>query len=57
MRNYDSDFVESYDKNFLQHKDFYLSNFPLKWVPLHDETLSIMFDRLSSFPLERLELK
>ena len=57
LRNYDSDFIEGYDKKFLQHKDFYLSEFPLKWVPLYCETLSILFDKLSTFPLERLELK
>jgi len=56
LRNDNSDFTEIYDKNFLQHKDFYLANF-LKWVPVQGEALSIMFDRLSTFSLERLELK
>lgn len=56
LRNDNSDFIEIYDKNFLQHKDFYLANF-LNWVPVQGEALSIMFDRLSTFSLERLELK
>jgi len=55
LRNDNSDVIEIYDKNYLQHKDFYLG-YVRMWVPQHSEMLSIMFDRLSTFSLERLEL-
>jgi len=51
-----SDFMEIYDKNYLQHKDSYLGYIRM-WVPQHGETLSIMFDKLSTFSLQRLELE
>jgi hypothetical protein len=51
-----NDFIEIYDNNYLQHKDFYLGYIRM-WVPQRGETLSIMFDRLSTFSLERLELE
>jgi hypothetical protein len=56
LRNDNSDFIEGYDKNYLQHKDFYLG-YIRTWVPQYYETLSIMFDRLSTLTLDRLELK
>lgn len=56
LRNDNSDFMEIYDKNYLQHKDFYLGYIRM-WVPQYGETLSIMFDRLCTFSLDRLELE
>jgi len=56
LRNDKSDLIEIYDKNYLQHKDFYLGYIRM-WVPQYGETLSIMFDRLCTFPLDRLELE
>jgi hypothetical protein len=56
LRNDGADFMEIYDKNYLQHKDFYLG-YIRAWVPQYGETLSIMFDRLSAFSLERLRLE
>ncbi|MFH0847221.1 MAG: hypothetical protein V1894_04110, partial [Chloroflexota bacterium] len=56
LRSDNSDFIEIYDKNYLHHKDFYLGYIRM-WVPQYGETLSIMFDRLSTFSLERLELE
>ncbi len=55
LRNDNSDFMEIYDKNYLQHKDFYLG-YVRMWVPQYGETLSIMFDRLCTFSLDRLKL-
>ena len=55
LRNDNSDLIEIYDNNYLQHKDFYLSNVR-KWIPEYYNSLSIIFDRLSTFSLERLEL-
>jgi len=56
LRNEKADFIEIYDNNYLQHRDFYLGNVR-NWVPQYYETLSIIFDRLCSFPLNRLELE
>ena len=55
LSNDNSDFMEIYDNNYLEHKDFYLDYIRI-WVPQYGETLSIMFDRLSTFSFERLEL-
>lgn len=55
VRNDRADFMEIYDNNYLQHKEFYLGYIRM-WVSQYGETLSIMFDRLCSFPLDRLEL-
>lgn len=56
LRDHNADFIEAYDKNYLQHKDFYLEYIRM-WVPQYGETLSILFDRLCAFSLERLEPK
>ena len=56
VRNDKTDFVEIYDKVYLQHKEFYLG-YIRKWIPQYCETLSIMFDRLCTFSLDRLELE
>ncbi len=55
LRNDTSIFIEAYDKHYLQEKEFYLK-YIRTWVPQYGETLSIMFDRLCAFSLERLEL-
>jgi hypothetical protein len=55
VRNDKADLIEIYDNNFLQHKEFYLSYIRV-WVPQYFETLSIMFDRLCTFSLNKLEL-
>ena len=56
LRNDNSDFMEIYDKNYLQHKDFYLGYIRI-WVPQYSEALFIMFDRPCNFSLGRLELE
>lgn len=56
LRNDNANFIEIYDKNYLQHRDFYLDYIRM-WVPQYGETLSIMFDRFSTFSLERLGLE
>ena len=55
LRNYNADFVEGYDRGYLEYKDFYLDNIRT-WIPQYSETLSVMFESLSTFSLERLEL-
>ena len=55
VRNDKADLIEIYDNNFLQHKEFYLAYIRI-WVPQYFETLSIMFDRLCTFSLDKLEL-
>lgn len=52
----DSLSIETYDNNYLQHKDFYLGHVRV-WISRYSETLSIMFDRLCTFSLDRLELE
>ncbi len=56
VRNYIANFIEIYDNNYLQHKEFYLEYIRI-WTPQYAETLSSMFDRLCTFSLNRLELK
>ena len=50
-----SDFMEIYDHRLLQSRDVYLS-YTRTWVQQRFEATCLMFDRLCSFPLERLEL-
>lgn len=54
VRNDKADLIEIYDNNYLKHKEFYLA-YIRTWVPQYRETLSIMFARLCTFSLERLE--
>jgi len=54
LRNDKSDFIEIYDKNYSQHKEFYLGHIRT-WLPQYGETLAIIFDKLCTFSLERLE--
>jgi len=56
VRNDTADFIEIYDNNYLQHREFYLGYIRM-WIPQYYETLSIMFDRLCTFSLDRLELE
>jgi uncharacterized protein YktA (UPF0223 family) len=56
LLNDKSDFMEIYDRNYLKHKDFYL-DYVRRWMSQHGETLSIMFDRLCTFSLGKLELE
>lgn len=55
VRNDRADLIEIYDNNFLQHKKFYLSYIRI-WVPQYFEWLSVMFDKLCTFSLDKLEL-
>jgi hypothetical protein len=55
VRNDRADLTEIYDNNFLQHEKFYLSYIRI-WVPQYFEWLSVMFDRLCTFSLDKLEL-
>jgi hypothetical protein len=55
FRNDKIDFIESYDKNYLENKSIYLGNIR-NWIPKHQEVLSIIFTRLCSFSLDKLEL-
>ena len=50
-----SDFMEIYDNRLLQSRDVYLS-YTRTWVQQRFEATCLMFDRLCSFSLERLEL-
>lgn len=50
-----SDFMEIYDNRLLQSRDVYLS-YTRTWVQQRFEVTCLMFDRLCSFSLERLEL-
>jgi hypothetical protein len=54
VRNYRADFIEIYDNNFLQHKEFY-STYVRMCVSQYWEMLSTMFDRLCTFSLDKLE--
>lgn len=56
VRNDKADLIEIYDNNYLQHKEFYLGYIRM-WIPKHAEKLSIMFDKLCTFSLNRLELE
>jgi len=53
--NNKSDFMEIYDNRLLQSRDVYLS-YTRTWVQQRFEATCLMFDRLCSFSLERLEL-
>ena len=53
--NNKSDFIEIYDNRLLQSRDVYLS-YTRTWVQQRFEATCLMFDRLCSFSLERLEL-
>ena len=56
LRSYNADFVEGYDRGYLEYKDFYLGNIR-NWIPQRHEILSIIFERLCSFSLDKLELE
>lgn len=56
IRNDATDLIEAYDRSYLSHRQFYL-DYVRMWVPQRGKALSIIFDRLCTFPLDRLELE
>jgi len=54
IRNDPVDLIKAYDSSYLRHRQFYL-DYVRMWVPQRGKALSIIFDRLCSFSLDRLE--
>ena len=55
MRNDKLDIMEIYDNIHFQNREFYLS-YIKTWVPQRGEAMDIIFNKLGTFSMDRLEL-